>query len=257
MKRLLVALFTFLACGEASAHQYWVMVDDFFPQTNQEITITIGYGHKFPVDEPASADQVEKLFIVEPDGTVRPLPIQAEGNEKLVVPVKTRLSKQGTHFIVVGRASWSTQTTRGYVHQPKDKLTGVLSSSWSECVGIAVVTVGNPTGRIPEKVFDNARFRLQPLVNLGNLHVGDTVPVKLFLDGKPFRSWIYATYEGFSSERDTYAYATRVPSADMTGKIKILKPGIWIITASDEIPYPDQTKAEVFSFACNVTFAVK
>ena len=193
MKKCIISTFLVISTllvilpGKVSAHQYWVMVDDFFPQPNQEITITVEYGHKFPVDGTASADQVEKLFIVEPDGVVRPLSIQAEGDERHVVPFKAKLSKQGTHFIVVGRASWSTQTTRGYVHQPKDELAGVLSSEWKECVGIAVVTVGNPTGRIPEKVFDNAnvRFRLQPLVDLGNLHVGDTVPVQLFLDGKP------------------------------------------------------------------------
>lgn len=91
---------------------------------------------------------------------------------------------------------------------------------------------------------------------MGILKTGDTIPVQLFLDDKPFRSYLYATYEGFTEEKDTFAYATRIPS-DFTGKVKVSHQGLWYIMAKDDIPYPDTTKADKFSFSCNITFMVK
>lgn len=258
MKKLLVVFYGILFCGSAFAHDYWLKLDNYFPQPNSEITVSVCYGHQFPTDGVGSATGIAKMFVLEPDGVVRPITVLGEGEKKTVAPIKVRVTKTGTHYIVlVKNAGFVTHTTKGYERKPKNEAEGsVLESSWSEGCMIAVVTVGKASGQMPKSVFANARFRMQPLIDLGNLHVGDTVPVQLFLDEKPFRSWLYATYDGFSEERDTYAYATRMPS-DMTGKVKIIHPGLWILLAKDDQPYPDTTKADKFTFGCNVTFMVR
>ncbi len=258
MKKPLAVLFWFLFCGNAVAHDYWLMVDDYFPNLNGEITISACFGHTFPSDAAAAAENVAGIFIFEPDGAVRRLSIVAEGENKTVAPINTRVTKPGTHYVaLVRKAGYVSQTTQGYVNKPKDEATGALESSWSEATAIAVVTVGKPSGPMPETVFEKARFRMQIQADPGNLRIGDTIPVRLFLDEKPYRSWLYATYDGFSMERDTFAYATRIPSDDLTGKIMMSSRGSWIVIAKDSIPYPDASKADRFSFACTVTFAVR
>jgi len=195
---------------------------------------------------------------VEPDGKATPLPFQTEGEQNTILPIKVKVTKQGTNYIVLMRkAGFSSHTTTGYVSKPKDELDNVIETSFSEGCRITAVTVGKPSGTLPASIFGTNRFRLESSMDFGNVHVGDTVPIKLFLDGEPYRTYIYATYDTFSTEKDTYAYATRVPSGDFTGKITVTKPGLWIIVAKDDIPYIDQKKADNYSFGTNITFMVK
>ncbi len=260
MKKILFTFILLLVCGNVFAHDYWLIVDNYSPAVNEEITVTVCYGHAFPSDGDASAKSVEKIMLVEPDGKTRDLPFQTEGDRNIIRPIKVKMTKQGTNYIVlVRKAGYSSRTTKGYISKPKDELENVLSSSFSEGCRIAAVAVGKPSGTLPESIFGQNRFNMEVGTDLGNICIGDTIPIKLFLDGDPYRTYIYATYDTFSEERDTFAYATRIPSqsGNFTGKITVNTPGIWIIVAKDKIPYNDPEKADEYSFGCNITFMVK
>lgn len=258
MKKFLsIASILFLFCGSVFAHDYWLIVDNYFPKPNDEITVSVCYGHKFPVDRDGSAKSVEKIVLVEPDGAVTPIEFQT-GEKNRILPIKVKVTKEGTNYIVlVRKAGFTCKTTKGYKNQPKNELENVLESKFSEGCRIAAVAVGKPSGTLPRSIFGKDRFNMETGADLGNIHAGDTIPVKLFLDEKPYRTIVYATYDTFSEEKDTYAFATRIPSGDFTGKIKITQPGLWIIVAKDDIPYDDPEKADNYSFGCNITFMVK
>jgi uncharacterized GH25 family protein len=258
MKKLFWASFLFLFCGSAFAHDYWLTVDNYFPKPNTEITVNVCYGHKFPAESMGSSKSVDKILLVEPDGKVTPITFKTQGEKNEILPIKVKMTKEGTNYIVlVRKPGFTSHTTKGYINQPKNELEGVLESSYSEGCRIAAVAVGKASGTLPKSIFGQDRFNLEVGTDLGNIKVGDTIPVKLFLDNKPYRTILYATYDGFSEEKDTYAYATRIPSGDFTGKIKVTKPGLWIIVAKDDIPYSDLSKADKYSFGCNITFMVK
>ena len=258
MKKLMLALLLLLFSTSVFAHDYWLTVDNYSPKVNDEITVTVCYGHTFPSDGTASSNNIDRIVLVEPDGVIKNLPFKTEGDDHKILPITVKMTKQGTNYIVLYRKpGFSSHTTTGYVSKPKDEVENVIETSYSEGCRITSVTVGKSSGALPASVFGQNRFRLETDADLGNVKVGDTIPVKLFLDGEPYRTYIYATYDTFSQEKDTYAYATRIPSADLTGKITITHPGLWIIVAKDDIPYTDPAKADNYSFGCNITFMAK
>jgi len=246
-----------LLSGEAYAHFFWLNVDNHYPEVGEEITISVGYGHNFPEDSEAEADRLDKLFVIDPEGVIIPLEIKTEGDQGVAAPVKIRFEKEGTYLaVLIKKSGFVCQTTKGYIHKSKKELEGVISSSWSEASAKAIINVGSPRGEAFREKTEQ-RFQLVTLKDQGSVKKGDNLPVKLFLDGKPYRTWVYATYAGFSPERDTFAYATRVNREDMVAKINILEKGTWLIKTGDEIPYPDTEEADVFSFTSTLTFEVK
>ena len=253
----LISVLIVLLPGKVSAHYLWLNVDNYNPGVGKEITISVGYGHNFPKDAGANADRLDKLFFIDPEGVIIPLEIKTEGDQGVVAPVKIRLNKEGTYLAVLTRKSgFVSKTTKGYIHKSKKELEGVLSSSWSEASATAIINVGSPKGESFQKEIEQ-RFQLIALKNPGKLKKSDYLPVKLILDRKPYRTWVNATYAGFSPERDTFAYTTRVNKEEMVAKIKILEKGVWLIKASDKIPYPDPEEADEFSFTSTFTFEVK
>ena len=239
------------------AHYLWITVDNYTPEPGEEITISLSWGHDFPKNSAAGMEKLDKLFIIDPDGEIIPLTITAKGNEKVAAPVKIRLNKKGTYTaVLIRKAGFSSKTTQGYFSKSKKELDGVISSSWSEASAKAVITVGSAGGGALQKN-TGQRYRLISLKDPNMLKKGDNLPVKIILDNEPYRTWVYATYAGFSPDKDTFAYTTRVNKEDMEAKIKILEKGIWLVKASDKIPYPNPEEADNYSFTSTLTFEVK
>ena len=261
MKKLvftqLILVLLMLVPVNSYAHFLWLDVDNYTPEPGEEITISIAWGHNFPKDSEAGTDRLDKLFIIDPDGEIIPLTITAKGNEKVAAPVKIRLNKKGTNIAVLTKKTgFSSKTTQGYFNKSKKELDGVISSSWSEASAKAIITVGSAGGNALQKKTEQ-RFQLILLKDPNMLKKGDNLPVKFILDNEPYRTWVYATYSGFSTERDTFAYTTRVNQEDMSAKITILEKGVWLIKAGEKIPYPNPEEADDFSFTCTLTFEVK
>ena len=95
-----------------------------------------------------------------------------------------------------------------------------------------------------------------PLKNPASLRAGDYLPFRVLINGKPFKGDIFATYAGFSNEKNVFAYATKTDKNGF-GKIKILQAGTtWLIKAGFEQPYPDTSECDVESFCSTLTFAI-
>jgi uncharacterized GH25 family protein len=107
--------------------------------------------------------------------------------------------------------------------------------------------------RFPEKLA--ARYQVFLNTDPRELHKGSLAHASVVYDGKPHNTQVLSTYEGFSDQTETYAYATR--SNDGQATIQMLENGKWLIKASDTFPYPDTKKADVYSFTSTITFAVQ
>ncbi|MDO9575135.1 MAG: DUF4198 domain-containing protein, partial [bacterium] len=247
-----------MVSSNAYAHYLWVNVDNYNPEASEEITISLGWGHLFPVDSQIAADKIERVYLISPEGKEIPLELKAGKEKGLVLPVKIKLEKTGTYLVVVEKKSgFVTKTTEGYKYQSKKGLKGVIksASSWSEGSAKAIINVEGTAGGSFQKAI-NQRYQIIPLDDPGKLKEGDYLRVKVILDGKPYSTLVYATYAGFAAEKDTFAYTTRTDKEGIA-KIKILKPGIWLIKASDKIPYPDTGEADNYSFTSSLTFGIK
>ena len=255
----LVILLVAMVSSNAYAHYCWINVDNYSPKVDEEVVISIGYGHRFPVDDVfKKAEDIESFYLVDPEGKILPLEVktQGEGEEKQVSPVKIRLKRSGTYLIIFEKKSkFLTKTTEGWKYQSKKGLRNVIKSYWSEGSAKAIINVDQISGNFFQKEI-NKRYQVIPLDNPGKLKEGDYLSVKVLLDGKPYSTKVFATYAGFSTEKETFAYTTQTDKEGIV-KIKILKSGAWLIKARDEIPYPDPEEADVYSFTSSLTFEIK
>ncbi len=250
----LLVCFSFLIClNPAAAHYAWVTADNYHPALNDEITVSIGWGHKFPGDGQLRKEAYEytKLEIIDPQGqknSISLIPEEETGNK----PVKVKMEKQGAYTIVLTQKSFSSKTTTGYKAKPKSELESVLYSRWSETVSKSVVNAGNFEKEFQSKDTGD-RFQVVPLENPLKLEKGDFLPVKVTLDGKPWSGMVFATYEGFSDMPDTFAYATATDKEGIA-KIRMLEKGFWLIKADHSYPYEDKNKADEYSLKATLTF---
>ena len=248
---LVIVLFS-----KSYAHFLWLSVDDYTPDKGQEITITLGWGHKFPeTPKPPREEMVKKLnlFLIDPDG--REIPISIKIRNGKPQPVKIKLAKKGVYLAVATTKHFVSKTTEGYFYKAKDELKDkeIIYSKWSETTAIALISVGK-SSKINISTIPNSNFYLLPTTNPSSLKEGEVFQVKvLFHKKKPYRGWVYATYEGFSEFKDTFAWATRTDRKGMVN-IKILKKANWLIKTEAEKPYSNTSKADFANYKCTVTF---
>ncbi len=74
------------------------------------------------------------------------------------------------------------------------------------------------------------RLEIVTLTNPAEVKPGQEVTVQVLHNGKPLTVPVYATYDGFSGEENTYAYYTE-GRPDGTARIKITQPGLWMVRA--------------------------
>ena len=74
-----------------------------------------------------------------------------------------------------------------------------------------------------------------PVTNPATVKPGDEMTVRVLFKGQPLTTNVYATYDGFSKEENTYAYYTE-GHKDGTAKVKITQPGIWMVRVQHTTP---------------------
>lgn len=238
-------------CMPVYAHYPWVNVADYTPETGSTLEITIGWGHAYPFAGFLEKNSLESLEIICPGKTSRGLVFVSD----LVIESEESISEPGAYIVAATRkASFYTKTTQGSKRASKKGLKNVLSCSFSHMSTKAVVNVGEGKGQVDVKV--GHPMEIIPLKNPIELRAGDYMPVQVLCKGEPFKGYIYATFAGFSTEKNTFAYTTKTDNKGK-GKIKILESGVWMIKASHEEPYPDQDECDIESFVASLTFEVK
>lgn len=250
---MLTVVFVFLLSNSVFAHYASVIVDNYHPDLGEEITVHIGWGHKFPGDGQMRREAYEKtnLEIIDPQGvkkSITIIPKEEQGNKT----IKIKFEKSGIHTLLLTQKGFATKTTKGYKYKPKNQLNGVLHSKWSETVSKAVVNVGAFENEFTGKNTDD-RFQVAPLQNPLTLDKGEFLPVRVTLDGKPWRGAIYATYSGFSDDEETFAYATKTDEQGLA-KIKILEKGLWLVKTNYSYPYENQDESDEYSLKATLTF---
>ena len=168
---------------------------------------------------------------------------------------ENNFSKPGSYLIVAKRKTgFYTKTTQGGKRQSKEGLKNVIKCSRSQMCMKAIINVGDGQGKVDSKV--GHPLEIIPLANPAELKAGDYLPVQVLLHGKPYNDKIFATYMGFSTEKDVFAYTSKTDRQGK-GRIRILQPGVWMIKVEHQQPYPDQDVCDVESFIATLTLEVK
>ena len=252
LKPVLFALFPaiLLMSFPVQAHFPWINLVDYTPSQGAGLNLTIGYGHHYPLDGFLKKDALQSISLIGPDKEAPAIKFTSE----LELQSEEALSQEGVYIVAAQQKdSYYTKTANGAKRTSKKGLDGVIRCSYSHKCMKAVATVGKG-GRADTVV--GHPIEIIPLENPANLKAGDYLPIRVIADGKPFSGDVFATFSGFSTEKSTFAYATRTDKKGHA-RIRILQPGVWLIKVSHEVPFADSTECDLEKFVGTLTFAVE
>lgn len=247
-----VAIMTFIFfSAPAFAHYPWINATDYTKETGASLDLTIGWGHQYPFAGFLKKDDLESLEMNGPGKTLPKLDFVSA----MEIRSADSLSTPGVYIVSAKRkAGFYTKTAQGGKRSSKKGLSHVLKCSFSHMCMKAIVNVGDGKGDVDLKV--GHPMEIIPLTNPVELRAGDYMDISVLQNGEPYNGYIYATYTGFSTEKETFAYATKTDKKGR-GKIKILKPGVWLVKTSKEEPYADSSECDVESYIATLTFEVR
>ena len=233
------------------AHYPWVNITDYTPETGSTLQMTIGWGHKYPLAGFLKKDSLENLELIGPEKSGTGLIFVSD----LEIESEESISVAGAYVVAATRkAGFYTKTAQGGKRCSKKNLENVIRCYFSHMCMKAIVNVGAGEGRADVRV--GHPMEIIPLKNPVDLRAGDYMPIQVLYNGKPYNGDIFATYAGFSTEKNVFAYAAKTDKKGK-GKIRILQPGVWMIKAGHEEPYPDQNECDVESFVATLTFEIR
>lgn len=255
MKRLssilLMLAALMLAASPALAHMPWLSVAECNPAVGKKVKIMIGWGHKFPLDDFAKAEDMAGVTLYDPQGKAVKLAASNEfmfETEALTVP--------GAYLVAAQKKpGFYTKLEKGFARTPKTGLSGVKSCSHSLSFMKTVVNVGDGKGDVSRKL--GHELELVPLKNPGELKVGDTLPIQVLFKGQPVDDYplVLATYAGFP---DSHAFAhTSHAGNDGVAKVRILHNGAWMVMVNLKKHYPDPKECDQTSYTAALTFEIK
>lgn len=230
MKRLLqlfvVALGVSLVAGAAGAHEFILKPVSLAVDKEVETPLSVVSAHVFMISEEMEPlDKVDAKLIQGDEETSIAL---TENEVLMTLDGRFKAEKKGTAILAGHRKGmiW-TKTTKGWKQQSKKGLQGVVSSGNYEKFCKTLVTVEEPDGNFAKEV--GHTLEIMPLDDPAQIAVGDDIEVQVLYKGKPISvESVTATYDGFTSTPNTYAYFTE-PYGDGKAKVKISHPGVWMI----------------------------
>jgi len=236
------------------AHDMWLEVRDYTPEPGEEINIVIAYDHHFPTREFMNPNDLEEIFLCNNKGDKTGFNNFSEVELKTQKPLKTA----GTYIVAAkNKGGFFSKTTEGYKKgYTKKDLKDVISCGYYAKYSKAVVNAGKPGG----SAFLNPighDLEIIPMSDPGTLKQGEFLPIKVLLKGNPLpSSLVTATYIGFSTDKNTFAYATKTDKKG-TANIKMLNSGIWLITTSYMEDYPDAKICDEQKLSASLTFEIR
>lgn len=218
------------------AHEFIVKPEKLTLQHAEKVPFKVVSAHVFmESEEMEPAEQVElKLY-----ANNKVTPVAVSPNEAAMTLDGTAEVPAKGAAILAGHRNgmiW-TQTTKGWKQASRKGLSGVIKSGKYEKFCKTLICNGNGKG------FDRIvgqRLEIVPLDDPSSMKPGDEMRVKVLFDGKPVSSGqLLATYDGFSTQPNTYAYMTESFDNDVA-KVKVSSPGVWMVRAQHAINEPTE-----------------
>lgn len=233
----------------AQAHYPWLNLQRYTLDAGRSANLTIGWGHAFPDDGFMKKDRLEELYILSSDGTKFNTEAKSELEFASVTPLEAGA------YLVVGqqKGGYWTRTAMGGRSQSKAGLDNVINCSFSVNTMKAVLNVGNTGGKVDTVV--GHHLEIMPLVNPITLKVNDYLLIRVLLNGKPYNGTFNATFAGFSSESDVFAYTAKT-DGEGNGRLRILNRGLWLIKVEHQEPYPKLNTCDTRTYRAVLTFQV-
>lgn len=211
----------------AQAHEFFVVPSNWSPKAGESITATVLSTHVFLKTEELEAPEINSACVAQDQ---KKTPISLNADSAKLVHTGTATVAGDKSFVLCGvRAGLTTAiTAEGSKRGTRKEFPDAKLVRTVEKFSKAIVNAGAGGDAWSKPIGDRVEIMLKS--DPARIKAGDEVEVQVLYQGKPRPTNLWATYDGFSSRNQTFAYYTEMESAD-SGFVKITQPGVWIVRA--------------------------
>ncbi|WP_457552821.1 DUF4198 domain-containing protein [Desulfobacula sp.] len=231
-KFFLFALMGCLVClPSVLAHEFIIKPVLMSVEPGEKVPFSIVSAHVFMISqEMEPADKVEASMINGDTVT----PIKLSSNPTLMTQDGIVLCQKPGYSIIAAHRKGViyTHTTQGYKQGSKKGVKNAVSTSKKyEKFCKALIRAGKADNGYGKII--NDKLEIVPLTNPVSVKINSEMEFKIIYDGKPLSTDVVATYDGFSTNPNTYAYLTKCNNQGIA-KVKITHPGTWMVRVQAE-----------------------
>jgi uncharacterized GH25 family protein len=212
------------------AHDLWLNIDNHFPEFYGKVSAKVVFGHNYPYfDILLTRDKLADFSFLCPDGKkveVSKTWEDKQGEKSGALAGEITLNKEGTYVVSAGLERIGDKE-----HVPSGKY------------GKSLIVVGHGTDIVSRPL--GQRIEIIPLKNPSALKSGDSLPVRIFYEGKPLSTYVYGTYAGYHSETEPFPVVAK-SDEDGLAHVPINQPGTWMVVANHKV-----------DFSASLTFQIK
>ena len=261
MRRTAWALLFLLASSSAlRAHDLWIEPSSFRPAPGQRVAVRLRVGEAFRGDPtPRMTARIERFAAVGPGGAEIALP-GVEGGDPAGWAT---LPSSGTWLLVYdsNHASVELEGAKFEAYLAEEGLERIsrlraqrgqtaapAREIYSRCAK-ALVAVGNGPAQGADRVL-GLPLELVPAASPAGLEAGDELPVKLLFRGKPLAGALVVAIPRDAPD----APVSGRTGADGRVRLRLDRPGDWLVKAVHMEPAPAGSGADWESFWASLTF---
>jgi uncharacterized GH25 family protein len=225
------------------AHEFIIKPAQLQVDTGAKLPFNVLATHVFMVGEEVEPVKTVKTSVIEGEKTT-PVDI-TENNTLETLDGVVTLNRMGTAVLVA------------HLQEPIEsiKVDGTSRSQRikREKFAKALITVGTDDDSY-KKVLGH-KLEIVPVANVMKAKTSDEVTFKILLNGKPVKSQVYATYDGFSRRYMTFAYATESRD-DGLAHVKVGSAGTWMVRVEKRLE-GNAKDYDVLSLKATLVFLVQ
>ncbi|MEW6378575.1 MAG: DUF4198 domain-containing protein [bacterium] len=235
----------------AQGHMLWLNASNYTPKAGENVTIDIGFGHKYPHTEAVKEENIERIFIRDPKG--QELPIEKAAPAKYAFSPKT----EGLYEVVIKmKQGFVSNTPDGRKMGNKKSLPNAVSCFQFTMNAKVLINVGAKASS-PSPVSDLPLEMVLP-ENIGRLKVGDELALKVVYQGKPLAGAKVSATDKNTAQQQEGKWVQESESDDQgMVRMKLTSQGPWLITATHEIPFPDQSECDKSTYRITLTLGLE
>lgn len=261
-----------LLAAEAPAHQLWIGASNFLltypgPRPGPVAThVYATFGHRFPIDEPIDDARFGGLYLHTPGAGPRLLPSAGDGYRAAPLPFE----RAGIYWIAsANRPIFSTQIKDAqgvmtYVRVPRNEApAGANVVDSTQIYGYAKALVFVQGERIDAAALSRPvghRLELVPEKNPATASVGDTIPVRVWFNGRPYAGEPVEILAESVAAPQKVAGARWSGETDRQGRVQVpvTLPGVWLLVVTVLEPTTGELKAKAnqIRFRASLTYEV-
>jgi uncharacterized GH25 family protein len=235
----------------AEGHMLWLNAGNYSPKIAESVTIEIGFGHKYPHIETVKEENIERIFVRDPNG--HEIPLERTAPSKYTFTPK---DKGQYEVIVTLKQGFVSTTPDGRKRGNKTTLNNVVSCLHFTMNAEALINAGSGSRRVSDQ--SGLPLEIVPVGNISRLKVGDQLLLKVMYQGKPLKGAKFNTTDEKTALQQQGKWVQESESDDKgIVRVKLISKGPWLFTASHEIPYADSSECDKSMYRTTLTIGLK